>query len=584
MAGNQSAFQLSGTHRPQAPVNSGVTGGRPAAPTAGPMHPSPVPPRMGLPVDLVRGPYVEISDVSRDLMTVDDMKNELTEYAIFRFEKMPMQNRYDDEGRFQPPTWERAIRAHVPGMLPRETARQIQRLNRDTRPLVDKLKTLSPVLQRQIEAAQEHLTSQNPDRMNYQWVLAQIDHQLREIDSYVAAAGDNHSLHRKHHGSTRKRHHSRTGHRRKSYERISLTAYFKRTPRQHVDISMLYEAKKRLSLSGNDHNAYQSTGNDPRLLRVGPKPLGGGAPVGPNGARGGVPSATARPNEFGPGEGGNFVRNVAVGNRENGEEATRNHNTTRRDLGCSDSSSSDRSFDTQTTRATSMSSGSFNGGNRRRDPGDVLVPTGSGNGKRHENEQGRDSPRRHALHEPHHKPRDEPRLSSNPGQHPPLRKAGVEIDRAARDDGYLAGIRDGRGDARLVQQQRTLQEARHLRPKPRIIQEMRSSTPSYRRHMSHPEPEGFGHRDYLSDEISRLHRLSLDVEDGYDAVLRRADTRRRREFEYLPQRGSVLDDDPFDNSTLSYAREGRRRYRERYITDDSESDSSPPRGDRLFRY
>lgn len=503
------------------------------------------------------------------------------EYAIFRFEKMPVQSKYDDEGRPQPSTWDRAIRTRVTGMLPREIARQIQRLNRDTHSLVDKLKTLSPVLQRQIDAAQEHLTSQNPDLMNYQWVIAQIDHQLREVDSYVDAARENYSPRRKRHGSTRKRHHSRTGgHRRRSYERISLTAYFKRTPRPNVDISRLYEAKKRISFLENNRNAHPSTGHDARPPPVVPRPLGGGAPVGQNGARSGVPPAVAGPNKLGPGQGGNIVRNVALGNRE---EATRNHNVMRRDLGCSDGSSSDGSFDSQSTPATSISPGPFNsGGNRRRDPGDDWIPTGNGNGRRDENGQGRDFPRRHAMHEG---PKNEPRLSPTPGRHPPLPKAaGVEIDRA-RDDAYLAGIRDGRGEAWLAQQ-RTLQEARRLRPKPRIIQEARSPAPSYRGHMmGHAEPEGFGHREYLDDEIRRLNHLSLDAEDRHDAVLRRAGARRRREFEYLLQRGSVLDDDPFEKGTPSYAREGRRRYREPYVADDSESDySPPPRGNRSFRH
>lgn len=535
---------------------------------------------MGLPPNLARGPSVVISDVSRDLKTVDDMRSELTEYAIFRFEKMQVQNRYDDDGTPPVSSWEQAIRTQVLGMSLRETARQIQRLNRDTRPLADKLKTISPVLQRQIDAAQ--LTLQNPDSMNYEWNFTQIDHQLREVDPY-AAARENHPSHGKHHGSTKKRYHSRTsGHRRKSYERISLTAYFKRTPKPNVDIPALYEAKKKLSFPNNSHSAHPSTSNDLRPPPVGPRPTGGAAPVGPNGAHSAVSPPAAHPGKLGPGEGGNLARNVAFGNGQNREEAFRNHNTMRRELGYSDGSSSDESFDTQATPATSISSGSFNNyENHRRHPGDDWIRAGNGNGRRDENEQGRNPPRHHAIPEQQYSPKNEPRLSSTPGRHPPLpRVSGITIDRV-RDDAYLVGIRDGRGDAWLAQQ-RALQEAQRLRPKPRIIQEVR---PLNRRHMSHPEPERFDRREYLDDEINRFNRLSLDAEDGYDAMFRRADARRRREFEYLLQRGSVLDDDPFDKGTFSYAREGRRRYREPYVTDDSDTDLSPsPRGGRSFRY
>ncbi|KAI1763089.1 hypothetical protein GGR53DRAFT_388977 [Hypoxylon sp. FL1150] len=570
MAGNQGAFQFNGYRSQVAPSHPG-TGGRPAGSMVAHMHPSLVPTRTGLPANLARGPFVEISEVSRGLKTVDGMKNELTEYAIFRFEKMQVQNRYGDDGRPLLPTWDRAIRTRVLGLSSGETARQIQRLNRDTRPLVDKLNTISQVLQRQIAAAQELLTSQNPDLMNYQWVLTQIDYQLREIGFHAAAPRENHSLHGKLHGPTGKRYHSRAnGHRRKPYERISLTAHSKRTPRSNVDIPTLYEAKQRASFLMNNHNVHSSPSNGQRPLPVGPKPLGGAVPAGPDGARDVVPpAATAHLSKPGLGGGAGPACNVALGNIQNREEALMNHNTMKRGSGYSDGSSSDGSFDTQATSTTSNSSASLNSDdNNRQAPGDGWIRPEKGHGIRDENEQRRDSPRHYAIPEHQYNPNNEPRLSSTPGRHPLSKATDIDIDRA-RDYDCLAGIRDGRGEAWFAQQ-RAIQGARRLRPKPRIIREAR---PPNRRHL---EPQRFDGRESLTDEMNRFGRLSLDAEDGYDTVFRRTGARRRTEFEYLLQRGSVLDDDPFDKRRSSYARD---------VTDDSDSDLSlPPRGNRSFRY
>ncbi|KAI1402833.1 hypothetical protein F4819DRAFT_259391 [Hypoxylon fuscum] len=560
MAANQGAFHLNGTNRTQAPVPATGPSGRPLGPPAAPVHPIPALPRSAPPANLARGPSVEVSDVSRDLITADDMREELSEYAVCRIEKMPVQGRYDDEGRPQLPTWDQAIRNWLPDTSPKETARTIQHLNRTTRTLADKRKSLSPVLQRQIDAAQGRLAELNPDPLKYHWELAQIDHQLREINPYVVMAGGNHSSSRRHHGSTRRRHRLRTNERNgRSYERISLTAYYKRTPRPNVDIPTLYEAKKRMLSPQNGYAVRPNNSPDPRTLAPGAGPLGVGAPVGPNGGRGGLPPAAPRPNNLRPEVRGNPINNVAVGGREDGREATRNHNHIESYLDSSDYSSSDGSCNSQMTPATSQSSGSFsNGGNHRLDHRNDQVP--AHNTTRRPDDNG---------------PRQPPTAGSHP---PPLRTSNIDIERI-RDDAYLAGIRDGRGRGRG--------DARRSRPMPRIIQDTRPLSPSYRRHTGHSGPEGrMRHREDLDSSIDRLRRLSLDDEDGYDAaILRRADARRRREFEYLLQRGSVLDDDPFDRDRVSYTREGGRRYREAYVTDGSESDFSPtPRSRRRSRY
>lgn len=199
MAGNQRNVNLNGSHgahRPHVPTGPVSPGSRPLDTQLPPGQLLSGAPRAGLPVNVVRGRSVEISDVSGDLRTINDMREDLTEYTIFRFEKMSAQNQYDDEGRPQLPTWDRAIRTRVPGISPREIIREIQHLNRNTRNLSDKLKSLSPVLQRQVDKAQEDLALENPDPINYHWVLVQLDHQLREIGPYLIIARRRHSTHR----------------------------------------------------------------------------------------------------------------------------------------------------------------------------------------------------------------------------------------------------------------------------------------------------------------------------------------------------------------------------------------------------
>ncbi|KAI1378508.1 hypothetical protein F4677DRAFT_413604 [Hypoxylon crocopeplum] len=579
MAGNPGHIPLNAPHRAQTPVHAPSAGARPTG--------FQNPPQQGLPraapaVNMARGPSVEISDVSRGLLTIDDMKEELTEYDIFRFEKMSVPNRYDDEGRLQLPTWEKAIRTQVRGMSSREIARQIQHLNRNTRSLADKLRSLSPVLQRQINAAQELLASRDPEAMNYHWNLVQLDHQLREIDTfYFVAAGGNHSSSRRHRSSIRRRSHPGASRgRRRSYERISLTAYFKRTPRDNVDIPALYEVRRRMLFAQNNHAANHNPGPAPRMPPQGAGHMERSAPSGPHGGRGnsggsGQPAVMPRPNGPGPGlQGGNRTNNTTPGNRGKVRDTSRGQGAFDSDSDSSDFLASDGSLDTHMTPNTSQSS---NGGNRRRDHGRDRVPAQNTGMRRGENRHDRGSPRHHA------KPNG-PRMMPTPGPPSHRTMVAVDIDRA-----YLAGIRDGRDDVRIAQHRALHHEARRPRPRPRIFQGVRPPASPYRRRTAHSDPEERGHRGDFEDEINRFSRLSLDDDDddddGYDTVLPRADARRRREIEYLLQHGSVLDEDPFDRDvSSSYARRGDRRYREPYVTEVSDSDFSPsPRGKRLFR-
>lgn len=110
--------------------------------------------------------------------------------------------------------------------------------------------------------------SRDLDRGNFQWHLAQIDHQLRELPGLHSSARHNKDVSydsgpvdRR---TPRKRSKPRTGwfgsghadvrtksghsthHRaKKRYERVSLTAYFRREPAPNADVKMLYAMFKR---------------------------------------------------------------------------------------------------------------------------------------------------------------------------------------------------------------------------------------------------------------------------------------------------------------------------------------------------
>ncbi|KAI0114689.1 hypothetical protein F4814DRAFT_448523 [Daldinia grandis] len=590
MGENYSALPPNPSHRGQGPIPPTGFGGRPVGQlqTSMPMPQQTVPPRAGLPVDMARGPSVKISDVSLGLMTVDDMKEDLAEYVLFRFEKYPAQSRYDDEGRLQLPTWDKAIRSRVQSMSTGEIKRRIQYLNRKTRTPIDKLRSLSPALQRQIDEATEELTLQNSDPVNYRWVLVQLDHQLAEIDSYMIVAEGKQLQPRIHHGGPRRREHREmNGNKPRSFKRISLTAYFKRVLKAEADIPALYEAKRRMLFSQNNHitrphpqpqpRPQLHHASNPRIPPVGPDPVEDGLPLGSNGNR--PQPVPTRPTGSGPGPGTRHptINDTAAGSGEKQKAAGIKHNRLGSDSGYSDCLS-DGSFDGQLTPDTSYSSESLNRDRNRRpahNKGHVSVRSLS---TRHDvNRLGRGLHKHHMNHNNHFDIKDGVRMPSTLGPLLPHMTSPIDIDRAT-DDAYLAGVLRGRSDAQMAQQ-RARREAWYSRPSPRIISGAKSLAAPYRRHVSTSDRRGD-----IYEELSRLNRLSLEDEDAYDAVLQGVDGRRRREFEYFMQEGSVLEDDPFDRETPSYPRHSGRQYEESYATDGCGSEFGLPRRRRCFYF
>lgn len=166
---------------------------------------------------------------------IEDINNGLSDYSVVRFQKSTETILGDDGQRVSP--WQTGSRTEEDGVSKLDVQRRIRQLNQATKSVIDKKYSLCSVLRRQIDAELFRLIDSEPDIANFQWNLVQLDHQLRETDAPV-------------------RDRSRTIHSRplegsatrKAYERISVTAYFERSPRPGVDLRRLWE-ENRIALS-----------------------------------------------------------------------------------------------------------------------------------------------------------------------------------------------------------------------------------------------------------------------------------------------------------------------------------------------
>ncbi|EMR72588.1 hypothetical protein UCREL1_355 [Eutypa lata UCREL1] len=284
---DSSFIQLNGPNRnpgpggpPPPPGHSNPRAGPQQFPTHQQQHMAmprgpPMFPRDQLPPDLRLGRTVEVTDVSEEFLSDTDMRNKLAEFAVYRFEKMPQQSPYNEDGELQLPTWDKAVRTQVTGMSQRQIATEIRHLDQRSNSVLEKKSALSTTLQRQIDKARDNLVAHEgpQDPIYYQWVLAQLDHQLREIPRSLANRGKIYSSHRSKSNSAKKRAvYASYGHKKKQYERISLTAYFRREPRPNVNIKALWDIKRLQTMNGN-HQPW------PPVLNQMPHP---GGPPGPD--------------------------------------------------------------------------------------------------------------------------------------------------------------------------------------------------------------------------------------------------------------------------------------------------------------
>ncbi|KAK7996126.1 hypothetical protein PG991_015593 [Apiospora marii] len=346
----------------------------------------PLPPMEAVPLELrFRTPQVEVTDVSEHVMSYSEMAAKCTDILVFRFEKCRDNNRQyldRDEEDVVKSSWEQAIRSRVTSQSQKELSREVRRLDKETDDVLKKKNDLSPALQRQLDRTYSELAAGEHDSAIYQWTLAQIDQQLRPADpanamfrteyhTVTRPRKDEGKKHPKKKGKdkSRSRNKSRTKAKKSSssskakhgsyppsnnvyLERVSLTAYFKRSPRPNVDIAALLQQKKRVQMMTQNAAIHQS--QNPQFGGPGPgqgqgqvppirAPPPGHHPGHPQGLQGGrgqgpPPNAANRPVPLPP----PHLANGPVGGKFQGKKPRVLRQS---DSGSSDGSSSDNDSD-----------------------------------------------------------------------------------------------------------------------------------------------------------------------------------------------------------------------------------------------
>lgn len=254
--------------------------------------PPPPPPMEGIPLDLqFNRPPVEVMDVSEQVMSRSEMAAKCTDIVVFRFEKckdnrQPLDRDEEDAAKSR---WEQAIRTRVTSQSQRELFREVRRLDSETTDVLKKKNDLSPALQRQLDRTYNDLANSEHESASYQWVLAQIDQQLRPVDPartmyrteipppVTWPRNEEDKKHSKKRGKdkSRSRNKSKTKAKKVSssskarhgsyppsnnvyLERVALTAYFKRVPRPDVDVAALLHQRKRFLMMTQNAAFHQA--------------------------------------------------------------------------------------------------------------------------------------------------------------------------------------------------------------------------------------------------------------------------------------------------------------------------------------
>lgn len=312
----------------------------------------PQPPRDLVPRPLLEGPMVQISDIRREpgRLTEAEAREELSDFAIFRFERAGQATDRDGDGERVRPTWANVVRTEVRGISKREAARQVRALHDVHKSLGEKKASLNDAQQRQLEKVLEELEMREVDR-RYHYVLVQIDRKLRDKkwrdtsrDGGEVRAGD-----RKHRERTRRYSENRGrrenieivdffGRRRsvvreprkKVKETVSITAYYKRCPKPDVDaVAMLYQRDAQNARQLEPPHPQHTFG--PQQNQILPYNgnmamglMGTGMGMGMAPPQGNRPAIMAHPNmKMGNKVNGNRPQVQVIPNRQNGNNAPR---------------------------------------------------------------------------------------------------------------------------------------------------------------------------------------------------------------------------------------------------------------------
>ncbi|KAK1599138.1 uncharacterized protein LY79DRAFT_586569 [Colletotrichum navitas] len=138
------------------------------------------PPNEVIPLELRHKRLVVRSDLRSERMTDADAREALSEYVVYRFEKVNDANEIDDEGYPVKPTWENVTRTEVRDLSKPTITRNIRQLNDEGKSVMQKKLDLTAIQQRQIEKAQNELETHNLDK-RFRYTLQQIDSKTRKL-------------------------------------------------------------------------------------------------------------------------------------------------------------------------------------------------------------------------------------------------------------------------------------------------------------------------------------------------------------------------------------------------------------------
>ncbi|KAH7143967.1 hypothetical protein EDB81DRAFT_513940 [Dactylonectria macrodidyma] len=215
------------------------------------MHPGappnfPPPPQHIVPRDLQPRNTIEISDIRSERFTEADAREHLSSYVVVRLEKSDNPYDVDDEGYHLTPTWERVRRITQTDISQQEIRRQVHVLDRNTKSVAKKKAACTLPIQRQLECTQERLSQTDPDN-RYCYKLVQFESKLRKLDSRELQYIDKNSKKDKRDRKERKyvTTHSKKSKSKPKFERVSITAYFKRTPVPEISSLRMLEEHER---------------------------------------------------------------------------------------------------------------------------------------------------------------------------------------------------------------------------------------------------------------------------------------------------------------------------------------------------
>lgn len=250
----------------QLPVQQAPRPGPPPQPNAAQAAPAPnnqAPPQVLRDRQPRHG--VQISDLRRDNMSEADAREALSSIVVIRMEKAYSPNDLDREGKPRLPTWDRVARTEETDVSQHVAVRSVKRLDKTSPDIARKKRDLPTAVQRQIEKTQEFLEDEDPDS-RYSYVLIQLDSKFQRIektnplyDTYCSEKALDQCYAKKKKKNTKKSK-CKAGlfdfvwiepcRRPKKLERVTVTTYFRRAPRQEVDAMKMFKEKEKQKFKG----------------------------------------------------------------------------------------------------------------------------------------------------------------------------------------------------------------------------------------------------------------------------------------------------------------------------------------------